>query len=143
MTLLNRLTEMELRSRKIENDNVAAREEGSESKKHRISNRRENAVDVKHMERQRLRCLIEGALWDNTSSSEYEPEYDEAEGSDGDVSLEVESKVLGESLGVVCGGQDWRCDIPEGSFEVGERKKSSLRGGGVVVGVLLGAALQG
>jgi len=68
---------MELRSRKIQNDKVAAREEGSESKKRRISNRRKNAVDVKHRERQRLRCLIEGGLCDNTSSSKYEPEYDE------------------------------------------------------------------
>ena len=129
MTLLNRLMEMELRSRKTQNDKIAAREEGSQSKKRRISNRRENAVDVKHTERQRLRCLIEGGLWDNTSSSEYEPEYDEDEGSDGEVSLEVESNVEGESCGVVCGGQDWRCDIREGSCEVGERKKSSLRGG--------------
>jgi len=48
--------------------------------------------------------------------------------------------VEGEILGVVCGGQDWMCDIPEGSCEVGERKKSSL-GGGVIVGVLWGAAL--
>jgi len=68
---------MELRRRKIQNEKVAARNEGSESRKRRRSNRREKTIDRKDRERQRLRCLIEGGLWENTSSSKYEPDYTE------------------------------------------------------------------
>jgi len=120
---------MELRRGKIQNEKLAAWEEASESRKRRRSNRRKNTVDVKHRERQCLRCLIEGGLWDNTSSSEYKPEYDEDEGSDGEVTLEVESNVEGENLERVCSGQDSMSDIPKGSCEGGERKKLSSRQG--------------
>ena len=108
---------------------MAAREEASESRKRRRSNRRENIVDVKHKERPRLGCLIEGGLWDNSSSSEYELEYDEDEGSDAEVSLEVESNVEGENFDRVCSGQDSMSDIPKGSCQGGERKKWSCRQG--------------
>jgi len=131
---------MELQSGKIQNEKVAALEEASESRKRLRSNRRENTVDVKHRERQRLRCLIEEGLWDNSSSSEYEPEYDEDEGSDGEVSLEVELNVEGENLERVCSGQDSMSNIPEGSCEGGEGRSGRL-GRGDVVGVVWGAAL--
>ena len=120
---------MELRSRKIHNEKVAVRKEGSESRKRRRSNRTEKTIDVKDMERQRLRCLIEGGLWENTSSSEYEPDYGEDEGSDGEVSLEAESNLEGEILGTDSVEEDWISDIPEGSCQGQERKKWSCTQG--------------
>ena len=76
-----------------------------------------------------MRCLIEGDLWDNNSSSEYEPEYDEDEGSDGEISLEMESNVDGENLDRVCSERDLMAEMPEGSSGGGESEKWSSRQG--------------
>ena len=120
---------MELRARKIETEKVAPREEAKDSRKRGRSNRRENTVDVKCRERQDMRSVIEGGLSDNSSGSEYKPEYDEEEGSDGEISLEVESNVDGESLDRVCSEADSMGEMAEGSAGGGESKKWSARQG--------------
>jgi len=118
---------MKLRTRKIQTEKVAPREEANDSRKRHRSNKRENTVDVKHRERQRMRCLIERDLWDNSSSTDYEPEYDEDEGSDGEISLEAESNVDGKKSDRVCNGEDSVPITPKGSSRGVASKKWSSR----------------
>jgi len=95
---------MELRTRRIQTEEVPAQEEASDSRKHRRSKIREFTVDVKHRERQRMRCIIEGGLSEGSSSIKYEVEDDEDEGHDSEISLEPESNVEGDNLDRVGSG---------------------------------------
>ena len=53
-----------------------------------------------------MRCLTEGDLWENSSSTEYELDYDEDEEYDVEIFLEVEPNVDGEMPDRVCNGED-------------------------------------
>ena len=127
---------MELRPRTGETEKGAGTEKAQDARKRRRSNRRENTVDVKRREREDMRCVIEGDLWDNSTGSEYEPHSDEEEGSEGDVSLEVESNLEGEHLETGCREEDFRGTMAEGNCGGEESEKRSGSKGTVTEGGL-------
>ena len=53
-----------------------------------------------------MRCLLEGEMWGNSSRTEYKPDDEEDEDSDGQMSFESESNVHGDKWGCSCVGDD-------------------------------------
>jgi len=81
-----------------------------------------------------MRGLVEGDLWQSSSNSEYKPEFDEEEGSDGQISLEAKSHVDGEMWETMGSEQDVGLEhhTTEGSNGGVQTKRPS--GGGVGCG---------
>ncbi|KAJ8421134.1 LOW QUALITY PROTEIN: hypothetical protein Cgig2_021767 [Carnegiea gigantea] len=105
----DRRRKMELRSSKIMNGRLSSKPEPEDEHRKRTS-QRQKCVDSNDKEREELRCLIEGEMWEDSLGIEYE---DEAEG-DSDFDLLLESKCSS-------GRDEGRCRSTRGEGPSGEQ----------------------
>ena len=98
--MLARYMGIELRARRAKEGSSFRVDERKQSRKRRRGNDGENEIKAEHSATQLTRGVVEGELWPSTSSSDYEPVFDEEGDSDGQVSLVAKSGVGGK-----CGRQ--------------------------------------